>query len=544
MDRRGFLTKVKKQPAPRVQAPEYTRSVTTTLAPYAGPWTRNEAAHLLKRTLFGARQADINYFLGRTVSTAVDELLTFTPVTPPLRDYGLIDVEGVLYDDLGVPRGQTWINDPNTASDPEVIPSINGRRIESLMKWWAGCIINQQRSITEKMVLFWHHHFSVQEENVGDFRFLYMHHNLLRSRCLGNVKQLVKEVCIDPAMLFHLNGFLNSKRAPDENFARELQELMTVGKGNTSGYTENDVIEAARVLTGWRVTITPTAGSYLEASEHDMGNKTFSSFYGNTIIAGSNNGATEVNQLVDMIFNAAETARFICRKLYKWFVYYEIDATVETNIIEPMATALRAANFEVAPVLSLLLKSEHFFDVQNQSCHIKSPFDFIVGAIREMNIPYPPIGDYQNGYAKFSEVYRDAARMQQRLFQPPDVSGWPSYYQDPMFYELWVHSNSLPKRAAYTDRLIDNGVIDVRALVNSFSNPSLPDMLINDVTALLLRYPLSAASKTYVKNRFLTNNGADAVWTNLWNSGNNTAINTALNELFKFIMNLPEYHLC
>ena len=544
MDRRGFLTRTRKKTPAAPNTNFAARSVTSGAAPYTGAWTNNEVIHLLKRTMFGAAPADVAYFLTRTTSDAVDELLNSTTVSPPVRDYGLIDIEGVLYDDLGVAQGQTWINDPNTASDPEAIGSINGLRMQSLMKWWAGQIINQNRSITEKMVLFWHHHFSVQKENVGDFRFLYMHHNLLRVNALGNVKQLVRDVCIDPAMLFHLNGFLNSKRAPDENFARELQELMTVGKTGTQSYTENDVIEAARVLTGWRVNITPVPGAYLEASEHDMGTKTFSSFYNNTVIAGSASGSQEVDALVDMIFNADETAYFICRKLYRWFVYYEIDETIEANVIAPMAAAFKAANFNIKPALSLLLKSEHFFDVQNQACFIKSPFDFIVGAIRELNIPFPPVSDYQNGYPKFAAVYNDAARMQQVLFEPPDVSGWPSYYQDPMFYELWVHSNSLPKRAAYTDNLVNSGIIDVRAIVNSTSNPSLPDVLMNDVTALLLRYPLSASSKTYTKNRFLTNNGPDSAWTTLWNSGNNTVVNTALKDLFLFLMNLPEYHLC
>jgi uncharacterized protein (DUF1800 family) len=543
MDRRGFLTRATKKTRVNRETPYGERSVTSGVAPYTGSWTNNEVIHLMKRTMFGAAPADVAYFLTRSTSDAVDELLNYTPVLPPVRDYGLIDVEGVLYDDLGVPQGQTWINDPNTASDPEAIGSINNLRIKALIKWWAGLIINQNRSITEKMVLFWHHHFSVQRENVGDFRFLYMHHNLLRVNALGNVKQLVRDVCIDPAMLFHLNGYLNSKRAPDENFARELQELMTVGKSSVQGYSESDVIEAARVLTGWRINVTPVAGAYLEASEHDMGAKTFSSFYNNTVIAGSSNGTEEVDALVNMIFNADETARFICRKIYRWFVYYDIDETIETNVITPMATTFKAANFNIKPALSLLLKSEHFFDVQNQVCSIKSPFDFIVGAIRELNIPFPPVTDYQNGYPKFEVVYQEAARMQQTLFEPPDVSGWPSYYQDPMFYELWVHSNSLPKRAAYTNNLINSGVVDVRAIVNNTSNPALPDNLINDITALLLRYPLSIASKNYTKNRFLTNNGADSAWTTIWNSGNNTIINNSLKELFLFLMNLPEYHL-
>lgn len=539
MDRRAFLTQSRKK------STRFSRRyLASGLNPYSGSWTVNETAHLLKRTMFGAKKADMDYFLSLSVNEAVDELLNNIPtVSTPLRDYGLIeDQDGVMHDDLGVPQGQTWVNDLNTLSDPEVRGSINSLRISSLHKWWAGLLINQNRSIWEKMVMFWHHHFSVQEEEVGNATMLWRHHNLLRSNSMGNVKQLVRDVTIDPAMLIHLNGFLNSRLAPDENFAREMQELMTVGKGPDSLYTENDVITAARVLTGWRINGN-TLTSYLDGGDHDTGNKTFSQFYNNTTIV--NNGTQEVDDLVNMIFNTTEAARFICRKLYKWFVYYEIDDTTETNVIIPLADLFRTNNFDIKPVLATLLKSEHFFDPLNQACYIKSPYDIIAGTLREFSVNFPPYTDYVNGYPLFSSIYDKAGEMQQVLFQPPDVSGWPSYHQEPMYYELWVNSNSLPKRADYTDALIGDNMLDVRAFANFSSNPGNPDQLVNDVTALLLRYPLSATSKIYVKNRFLLNNtNNDTVWTNAWNSNNNAVINASLNELFKFIMNLPEFHLC
>lgn len=540
MDRREFFTAARKKTTRTA-----VRHVTSGLNVYTGPWTANEVSHLLKRTLFGAKKTDVDYFLGLSPAAAVDELLNNIPVVgTPLRDYGLIQDEfGVMHDDLGVQQGQTWVNDLNTLSDEIVRGDINGLRVGSLFKWWCGLIVNQNRSITEKMVLFWHHHFSVQQEEAGgNATILWRHHNLLRSNALGNVKQLVRDVTIDPAMLFHLNGYLNSKLAPDENYAREMQELFTVGRGPDSLYTENDVIAAARVLTGWRVD-SQSLTSYLDANAHDTGSKSFSSFYNNTTI--NNNGANEVDDLVNMIFNATETARFICRKLYRWFVYYTIDEAAETNVIAPLGEILRNNNFQVKPVLEALLKSEHFFDVQNQACYIKNPFDIIIGAIREFNVSVPAYTDWQNGYPFFYTIYNKAAEMQQVLFQPPDVSGWTAYHQEPMYYELWVNSNSLPRRANYTDALIDDGIIDVRAFAGYSSNPADPDQLLSDMTALLLRYPLSAASKTYTKNKYLLNNSTDnTVWTNAWSSNNNAYINSSLKELFKFMMNLPEYHLC
>jgi uncharacterized protein (DUF1800 family) len=464
-------------------------------------------------------------------------------ITPPLREYGLVeDEDGVMHDDLGVAQGQTWVNDLNTLSHPNARGSINNLRLSSLRKWWAGLIINQNRSITEKMVMFWHHHFSVQEEEVQNATLMWRYHNLFRANGIGNVKQLVRQVTTEPAMLIHLNGFLNSRLAPDENYAREMQELFTIGKGPDSGYTENDVIAAARVLTGWRID-SVTLTSYLENTAHDTGSKTFSAFYNSTTI--NNNGELETDALVDMIFNTTEAARFICRKLYKWFVYYNIDDETETNVITPLGELLRSSNFDVKPVLSALLKSEHFFDPLNQACYIKNPYDIIVGTLREFNVSFPPYTDWQAGYPLFSNIYDKAGEMQQTLFQPPDVSGWPSYYQEPMFYELWVNSNSLPKRADYTDGLVGDGVLDLRGFANYSTAPADPNQLVTDITTLLLRYPLSVNSKNYVKNRFLLNNtNTDSVWTNAWNTNNTTVINSSLNELFKFIMNLPEFHLC
>ncbi|MBL7731610.1 MAG: DUF1800 domain-containing protein [Chitinophagaceae bacterium] len=544
MDRREFFRRAGKKYAGTKKKAAQQRFFAG-LNPYSGPWTINEVTHLLKRTMFGARKADVDHFLAMSPSAAVDELLNnITVPSPPVRDYGLLEDDGIWYDDLGVAIGQTWINDPNIASAVEIRGQINSRRKDSLKKWWAGLIINQQRSIQEKMVLFWHHHFSVQESEIDNVQFLYRHHALLRSNVLGNFKTLVREVTVDPAMLVHLNGYLNTRLAPDENYARELQELFAIGKGNDSQYTENDVIAAARVLTGWRINSIPLE-SYLDVSAHDTGSKTFSAFYNNTTIAGSTDPYQELDALMDMIFTTTEAARFICRKLYKWFVYYDISDTTETDVIIPMAEVLRSNNFEVKPALEVLFKSDHFFELTNQACYIKNPYDMIVGTLREFNVAYPPYTDYINGYPLFYSIYQQASDMQQQLFQPPDVSGWPSYYQEPMHYELWVNSNSLPRRADFTDALVNDAVIDTRAFANYSSNPADPNQLIDDVTALLLRYPLSANSKTYVKTHFLTNNTTDdTIWTNAWNTNNNTVINTSLREMFKFLMNLPEYHLC
>ena len=232
------------------------------------------------------------------------------------------------------------------------------------------------------------------------------------------MRQLTKDVTLDAAMLLHLNGYLNTKLAPDENYARELQELFTVGKGPDSLYTEDDVIAAARVLTGWRVN-TNTFEVFLEDSGHDTASKKFSAFYNGTTIAGSANAADEVYRFIDMIFATDECARFICRKLYRFFVSSNIDDSTEMNVIEPLAAILRNNNYEIKPVLETLFKSEHFFDPAFRAAYIKGPFDFIVGADAQLNVPFPAYNDYLNGYPLFYNLYRCGSRNAAGSFSAP-----------------------------------------------------------------------------------------------------------------------------
>ena len=176
-------------------------------------------------------------------------------------------------------------------------------------------------------------------------------------------------------MLYYLNGYLNTNTSPDENYARELQELFTIGKENTPNYTEDDVKAAAKVLTGWRINTTTTLPTvYFDSTKHHTSNKLFSSFYGNTTIAyqSGSNGALETDALMDMVFSKQqEVAKFICRKLYRFFIYYTIDNTVEANVITPLAQIFINNNWDIVPVLKTLYKSEHFFELNSKGCIIK-----------------------------------------------------------------------------------------------------------------------------------------------------------------------------
>lgn len=535
---------------------EFTPPPTTGLQPFTGSFGAPELRHLLRRTLFGATKSDMSYFAGKSMVQVVDELLNPTaPLpAPPVKEY--VVAATTLVPDNNIAAGSTWVNDINNDG------TIASYRRASFKKWWIGNMINQDRSIREKMTLFWHNHFATETNDIGNAQYVYKHHDLLRNSALGNFKTLTRNITFDPAMLVYLNGQYNTAAAPDENYAREIQELFCCGKGPNSLYTEADVKAAAKVLTGWlnnATTLTP----YFTASRHDATNKTFSAFYNNTVITGHNTaaGATqEIDDLINMIFANAEVAKYICRRLYRWFVYYDIDDTVEQNIITPLANVLRANNYEVKPVLDLLLKSEHFFDVLSRGCIIKSPADLVIGFCRESEIVFQPDTDYFTNYGFYNYMVSWLSNMQQNIGDPPDVSGWKAYYQEPQFYEIWINSDTLPKRNQFTDTMLVSGytynskkiMLDPLAYATTFNNPGDPNAFIAELTERLLGLDISAASKAQLKKDILlSGQSTDIYWTQAWdlyistptNTANTTSVRTKIRDLIKYLMNLAEYQL-
>lgn len=544
MDRRGFIS-LNKTALPGT--PEFRTK--TGLSFYTPPFSAAEIHHLLKRTLFGIKQKDFTSLNGKSLNESVDILLTVSPLpNPPINNYNDAN-----FTDLNVPAGQTWVLSPYDGN-------ANSRRYTSFKSWWAGLMLNQNTSIHEKMVLFWHNHFATETQDIGDARYVYKQNALLRSYALGNFKKLVKEITIDPGMLRYLNGYLNIKTSPDENYARELQELFTLGKGPESNYTESDVKAAARILTGYVLNPT-TISSAFDPAKHDTGNKQFSSFYNNTLITGKTgtNGAAELDELIDMIFLQPETALYICRKMYRFFVYYEIDNATEANVIVPLANILRSNNYEIKPVLKALFISDHFFDPVNRACLIKSPIDFSIGICREFNIIFPPSTDYVNEYYMYDYIRNQASNMQQNLGDPPSVAGWAAYYQEPQFHELWINSDTLPRRNQLSDIMISNGYtrngknikIDILAFVNTLPDPTNPNAIINDSLAILYSIDISQQVKDFLKSILLSGQTSDSYWTDAWttykanvnNVANKNIVLIRLQAMYKYLMNLSEYQL-
>ncbi|WP_109694475.1 DUF1800 domain-containing protein [Chitinophaga deserti] len=549
MDRRSFLT----LNSSRKAAPVKAARTFTGIAPYTGTWGTAQVVHLLKRAMFGAAPADVKHFAAMSMNQAVDALLVpiATMPAPPVNSYQT----GGYIDPTGVTPGAPWVTAPEGDED------LNDARRYSYKAWWTGIMLNQSRSIHEKMVLFWHNHFATETQTIEDARFMYAHNVMLRTHALGNFKALTKAVTIDPGMLVYLNGYLNEKTSADENYARELLELFTCGKGPESLYQEEDVRAAAHVLTGYKVDKTNIT-SYFDPTKHDIENKQFSSWFSNKKITGKTGmaGATELDDMLNIIFVQQEVAKFICRKLYQFFIYYDIDSAAEAEVITPLADIFRAANYDIRPVLAALFKSEHFYDPLNMSCLIKSPVDYTVGMCREFGVKFAPASDYMNAYAQWRSLQAAAGNQQQNIGDPPGVSGWDAYYLAPQFHELWINTDTLPKRNFLADQLITTGYvsmgqtlrIDPLVFTQQLPDPANPVLLINDALAILYRMDLSDAMKAYLKNDILLKGQQqDYYWTQVWNlyiSDPSDAMNKALvvdmlKALYKTIMNLSEYHL-
>lgn len=532
--------------------PKTLRKTSTGISPYQGPWTETEIKHLCRRVLFGVSKADIDFFKTKTMNQSVDALLNFsaTDPEPPLNNYSA----NVNFPDANVPLGQTWVN----ANENGLL---SGVRRASFKAWWMGLMINQERTIREKMTLFWHHHFATESSIIQLARFTYDHHKMLRQNCLGNFKNLTRLVSTDCAMLVYLNGEKNTKTAPDENFGRELQELFTVGKDLPNNYTEEDVKAAARIMTGWRNNRTGYT-SFFDSTKHDSTNKQFSAFYNNTVITGKTGtaGATELDDLINMIFNHEEVAKYICRKIYRFFVYYVIDENVETNVIVPLATIFRNSGYNIKTVMDTLLKSEHFYDSLNRGCVIKSPTDHLVGIARTFNILLPSPTNVTQTYSHLGYIQQIGMVLGQDIGDAPNVAGWAAYWQSPQYYELWINSDSLPKRNQICDGLIYTGInrqgfkliIDPIAFVGQFNTPENPNELINQIVSLIYAIDVSVATKTQLKTAFLlSGQESDYYWTDAWSAyvsaptdtAKKQAVYTRLQGLFKYLMGLAEFQL-
>lgn len=385
---------------------------TGTLAPYVptpqNPWSHRRAAHLVRRMGFGANPQQVEALVtsNQNPSQLVDAIINNAinkplPPEPEWGDWALSDYDQATIQDQALQQSYEWTD-----------------------RWMTRML--SQNNFREKLELFWHNHFVTRVEDYNCPSYMYQYHKVIMSNVLGNFKTFTHQMGITPAMLVFLNGVQNTRFEPNENYARELFELFTLGLDN--GYTQNDIAETARILTGWNGFSEACAAIDFAPFLHDNGIKTV---FGQT-------GNWDYDDLHNILFEqrADEIAHHICTKLYRYFVHPEVNQ----DIVDGLAATFIANDFELAPVYRQLFKSEHFFDEYNMDVQIKSPLELMLHQVKEMDFPF---GDYFDTTLNYNEllfqIYFLASSLGQQLFNPPDVSGWDGN-------RTWVNGNTIVTR--------------------------------------------------------------------------------------------------
>ena len=527
------------------------------LETYSGNWDFQMAAHLLRRTTIGPTIEEINESvedgLDKTIAKLLDE--SGSNIQPPINYQDEEDSE--------VPLGSTWINAERRVNDFKRRNSYSAWRIEQILDK------TKSISIRENMVLFWQNHFATEATVVNDARYTYYMHEKFRKNFLGDFKQLVKMVNIDPAMLIYLSGEYNVKDAPNENYARELFELFTIGKGPIDGegsytyYTEADIWEASKILTGWRVKRNQRGEErqYFTEDRHDSSLKTFSQKFGKRTI--SPNGDKEHEDLIDLIFENDRVSEFICEKIYRWFVYYVINDEISEKIIKPLAKTLRDNNYRIKPVIDQLLRSTHFYEVYIRGAVIKNPISFSLGFLRQFNLSGVDELDVYEKYYFWKARHSNISDQGQSILDHPNVAGWPAYYQEPLYHEYWITSVTLPIRTSHIKYyLSNNGVrasqtdnnVRVKAnplnLIETFDKPEDIVAIVERLCEWLLpvQNEISEELKNDLVNSVVGNNSN--IWEDEYTDFINDpdeekkeSLNKKLRSLLKEICLMPEYYL-
>lgn len=529
------------------------------------------AKHLLRRASFVYTKTLINQYALLTPNQALNLLLTTSPL-----------VVQYPYDPLptNAPDG-FWTE--STASPT----SFTGQARKGVIVggWWWYNAINSP-NLKYKMSHFLSTCFTVETSGSGTPTEFYDYIRLLLFYSYGNYKALAKKMTLNNSMLNYLNNTANSKTAPNENYAREFLELFTIGKGPQIGvgdytnYTEADIVQAARVFTGFRRvsarnvidTDTMLPKGYNLFSAHHTSPKTFSGAFNNTVIAAATTDVgmdTELNDFVNMVFNRQATAKNICRKLYIYFVKGTITPEVETDIITPLAQDFYNNGYEIAAIIRKLLESQHFYDLDDSDATnetiggiIKSPLQQIseVCTYLQATISNPNTYPYDY-YYKFWSLFANNSFLtgaNMILFDPENVAGHPAYYQAPDFDKNWISASTLIARYRLGESLLDgynriNGnatiisKINISTVIktsNIVSTANDPYILTSELCNALFAQIPDANRVNYFMNSFLLQGLATFYWTNAWDdfiaTNTNTVVESRLKLLVTNILRAPE----
>jgi uncharacterized protein (DUF1800 family) len=381
----------------------------------AADWSFDRAAHLLERAGFGGTPQDVARLAAMTPQQAVAALVDYHTIAndhlpafersdvwdPSLRDF---PVSRVAATERAEKTGEAMGVRVKPTGERRLQPVVDRffywlratvLETRRLAHWWADRMVATNRPLAEKMTLFWHGHFATGEEKIRDYRKMEQQLALFHRHATGSFRELLINVARDPAMLAYLDAAQNVKGAPNENFAREVMELFTMGVGN---YTEQDIREAARAFTGW---IDDDLAFKLDTAKHDDGQK---SFLGRT---GNFDGV----DILAIILEQKVTAEFIAGKIYRFFVREDLSPALQAKL----GAILRDNDYQVAPLLRMLFLSRDFYSAPSFGTRIKGPIELIVSTYRKLGIKrLPGIPDLHVVSREFGQV----------LLNPPTVAGW------------------------------------------------------------------------------------------------------------------------
>ncbi|MCO8121280.1 DUF1800 domain-containing protein [Stieleria sp. TO1_6] len=403
------------------------------------PWDRSLAAHLYRRSGFGADLARIDQAVMRTPAEVVSELISNNQETPDFR----------------------------STADSLAEATLAGGDPAKLSAAWVYRLLYTPNQLLEKMTLFWHGHFATGAEKVNDARMMWNQNQLLREHALGDFGRLVHQISADPAMLIYLDSAKNRKAHPNENFARELMELFCLGEGN---YGETDVLELARCFTGWEI---KNKKFRKNRYQHDSGIKSVL----------QQRGDFDGDDGVRIVLEQPATQTFIARKLYRFFVSEERSPT--DALLQPLANLFRESDLQIAPVVERILGSNLFFSSNSVACRIKSPVELVMGMLRSLHAT-----------TNTQLVGRGLKNIGQGLFYPPNVKGWDGG-------RAWINSSTLLGRANLIADILENEAtrFDGGSLSECLDRREVqtPDQAIRYFEQCLLSVPLDDATRIQIQ---------------------------------------------
>jgi uncharacterized protein (DUF1800 family) len=481
------------------------------------PFDGVKAAHLLSRAGFGGTLEEIEHVRSIGPEAAADELLDFPDV--PAEEESETDLPDLSAIE-GLPKTfrdiQKQISGTTDAAEKQKIrQKINQANMEVLMttmNWWMKRMAFGQYPMQEKLTLFWHGHFTTSAKDEHMAALMWRQNELLRSSAAGNFATLVHAISRDPAMLDYLNNTQNRKEHPNENYARELMELFTLGIGH---YTENDVKQGARAFTGW----THDGDDYtFRPSEHDYGFKTYLGY------SGDFNG----DDVVDIILRQPNCAPFIAGELYKYFVSEDVDPAMS----QALGKVLLENKYELRPLLRTMLTSKAFYQRESIGVQIKSPVQLLTGTIRMLGLDMPPQ----------RAMVASLTQMGQVPFMPPNVRGWVGGHSwintSTVFVRynagVWLTGGQVPGllQGRLTGKEIrilpDNRGQAAVTFAPASSDMSSAEGIVDHWLARLIQRPVDPKQKQIL---------VDAL-------GEESDEQQSLRRLAQLIMSMPEYQLC